>query len=325
LRDLLFTSALLWDSEAVEPDSRSQLGAHFPAFPSPRCAVFSLSWRRLPALRTHPFFDERRNCAGLPQSNSRRPENPADCFLGDRPDAVTALASLKVCRPEALGFSAGHCRSSRVYLGAQILSRRPLAQFSLIHFVTTMSTSPRILAFSGSARRESLNKKFLAFAVDAVREAGGEVTLIELSAYPLPLYNGDLEDSDGMPAQAMRLIELIGRHDGLLIASPEYNSMFTPLLKNTIDWCTRGDDNPFSGKVAGIVSASPGAFGGIRSQQLVQQLLLKLGCHVIPLHTTLPHADKAFDADGKLLDVRAQKSARTLAIALVELLKKLGA
>lgn len=188
-----------------------------------------------------------------------------------------------------------------------------------------MSASPRILAFSGSARRESLNRKYLAFAVGAVREAGGEVTLLDLNAYPLPLYHGDLEDSDGLPAHAVKLIEMIGQHDGLLIASPEYNSMYTPLLKNTIDWCTRGDDNPFTGRAAGIVSASPGAFGGIRSQQLVQQLLLKLGCHVVPLHTTLPHADKAFDANGNLLDVRAQKSARTLAVALVDLAKKLRA
>lgn len=191
------------------------------------------------------------------------------------------------------------------------------------HFGERMPVSPRLLAFSGSARRDSLNKKFLAFAVQAAREAGAEVTLIDLTAYPLPLYNGDLEDSEGLPAVAAQLIGLITQHDGLLIASPEYNSMFTPLLKNTIDWCTRGDDNPFPGKVVAILSASPGAFGGIRSQQLVQQLLVKLGCHVVPLPTTLSHADKAFDDQGQLVDARAQKSARALAVALVELAKKL--
>lgn len=186
-----------------------------------------------------------------------------------------------------------------------------------------MANSPRLLAFSGSARRESLNRKFLAFAVQAARESDAEVTLLDLNEYPLPLYHGDLEDAEGLPANAAKLIALIQQHDGLLIASPEYNSMFTPLLKNTIDWCTRGDDDPFPGKAAGILSASPGVFGGIRSQQLVQQLLLKLGCHVVPLHTTLPHADKAFDAAGQLTDARAQKGARTLVAALIDLAKRL--
>lgn len=188
-----------------------------------------------------------------------------------------------------------------------------------------MTTAPRILAFSGSARRESLNKKFLAVAVDAVRGAGGEVTLIDLNDYVLPLYHGDLEEAEGLPANAATLIGLIASHHALLIASPEYNSMLTPLLKNTLDWCTRGDVNPFPGKVAAVVSASPGAFGGVRSLKLAQQLLLHLGCHVVPGNTALPHADKAFDADGTLTDARAQKSVRTLAGALVETTRKLDA
>ncbi|HEY9249341.1 MAG TPA: NAD(P)H-dependent oxidoreductase [Rariglobus sp.] len=188
-----------------------------------------------------------------------------------------------------------------------------------------MSTPTRILAFSGSARRESLNKKLLASAVAAVREAGGEVTLIDLNDHVLPLYHGDLEETDGLPANAVALIELIKSHSALLIASPEYNSMITPLLKNTLDWCTRGEDDPFPGKVAAVVSASPGAFGGARSQKLAQQLLLHLGCHVVPAQMILPHADKAFDAGGALTDVRAQKSVRALAAALLETARKLGA
>jgi chromate reductase, NAD(P)H dehydrogenase (quinone) len=188
-----------------------------------------------------------------------------------------------------------------------------------------MPLALRILAFSGSARRDSLNKKWLAVVVRATREAGGEVTLIDLNDFPLPLYNGDLEDSAGLPANAVKLIELITQHDALLIASPEYNSMFTPLLKNTIDWCTRGDENPFEGKIAAVVSASPGAFGGIRSLQLTQQLLLKLGCHVVPRQTTLSHADKAFDVNGQLTDARALKSAKDVATALVEMMRRLRA
>ncbi|HTO02563.1 MAG TPA: NAD(P)H-dependent oxidoreductase [Opitutus sp.] len=188
-----------------------------------------------------------------------------------------------------------------------------------------MPTPPRILAFSGSARRDSLNRKFLAIAVDATREAGGEVTLIDLNDYVLPLYHGDLEDAEGLPPNATKLIAMILQYEGLLIASPEYNSMITPLLKNTIDWCTRGDDNPFVGKTAAILSASPGALGGVRSLQLAQQLLLKLGCHVVPLQTFLPHANKAFDDHGQLLEARSLKQVRTLATSLVDITRRLTA
>ena len=158
-----------------------------------------------------------------------------------------------------------------------------------------VNQTPRILAFAGSARRESLNRKLLAAVVSAVRAAGGEVTLIDLNDYPLPLYHGDLEDQDGMPANAQRLVALIAQHPALLIASPEYNSLITPLLKNTIDWCTRAEPNPFAGRVAAVVSASPGIFGGVRSAQVARQLLLHLGCHVVPAQCTLPRASEAFD------------------------------
>jgi chromate reductase len=186
-----------------------------------------------------------------------------------------------------------------------------------------MPTVARILAFSGSARKDSLNKKLLANVVSAVRAAGGDVTLVDLTDFALPLFNGDLEDAEGLPANAQKLIALINDHAGLLIASPEYNSMFTPLLKNTIDWCTRGDDNPFIEKVAAVVSASPGALGGVRSMILVRALLTHLGCHVIPAQCILPQADKAFDASGKLTVARVQDAANKVGASLVETVRKL--
>ncbi len=187
-----------------------------------------------------------------------------------------------------------------------------------------MPATPRILAFSGSARLGSLNRKFLSVGVRAVREAGGEVTLIDLNDYVLPLYHGDLEEAAGLPANAAKLIGLIAGHSALLIASPEYNSMITPLLKNTLDWCTRGDTDPFGGKVAAVISASPGALGGIRSLQLAQQLLLKLGCHIVPGQVMLPHADKAFDANGELVEPRSLKAVQALAVALVRTATRLA-
>jgi len=188
-----------------------------------------------------------------------------------------------------------------------------------------MANPPRILAFSGSARRESLNRKFLAVAVQAVREAGGEVTLLDPADYVLPLYHGDLEESAGLPANAAKLVELIKGHHALLIASPEYNSMVTPLLKNTLDWCSVADENPFPGKVAAVVSASPGALGGVRSLVMAQQLLLKLGCHVVPGQTILPNAGQAFDDTGALKDARSLKGVQTLAAALVGTVRRFSA
>lgn len=187
-----------------------------------------------------------------------------------------------------------------------------------------MPTTPRILAFAGSARRESLNRKLLAEAVAATRAAGGDVTLLDLDEYALPLYHGDEEDARGLPPAAVKLIDLVNRHAGLLIASPEYNSFMTPLLKNTIDWISRADDNPFTGKVAAVVSASPGALGGARSMMHVRHLLLHLGCHVVPAQCLLPHAGKAFDASGRLLDERTRQSVEALAKQLVHLTTRLG-
>ncbi len=187
-----------------------------------------------------------------------------------------------------------------------------------------MPTKPRILAFAGSARRDSLNRKLLAVVVEATRAVGGDVTLLDLNEFPLPLYHGDLEDKEGLPANALKLIEQILKHDALLIASPEYNSQITPLLKNTIDWCTRADENPLRGKVAAVVSASPGMFGGIRSMTMARQLLTHLGCYVVPAQCVLPHADEAFDPNGRLQDTRAQKAAVAVANELVRVTAKLA-
>ena len=182
-----------------------------------------------------------------------------------------------------------------------------------------MPNPPRILAFAGSARRESLNKKLLANVVEATRAAGATVTLLDLNDLPMPLYHGDLEDEQGMPENAKKFVEMILAHDGLLISSPEYNSMITPLLKNTIDWATRGDDNPLVGKVAAVVSASPGNFGAIRSMTMVRSLLTHLGCVVVPAQCVLPRAHEAFDDKGQLKDERTRKNAQNVAAELVRI------
>jgi len=179
-----------------------------------------------------------------------------------------------------------------------------------------MSTPVRVLAFCGSARRASLNRKFLGFAVEAAREAGCEVTVADLGELAMPLYNGDLEDAEGIPPAAKTLADLVASHHGLLVASPEYNAKPTPLLMNAIDWCSRVEPVPFVGKVAAVISASPGPLGGVRSLALTQQLLLKLGCLVVPGQCYLAGAAKAFDAEGRLTQEHAQRSARALVAKL---------
>ena len=165
---------------------------------------------------------------------------------------------------------------------------------------------PKILAFSGSIRRDSWNRKLIRCAVDATRAAGGDVTLIDLADYPLPLYNGDLEDKEGLPDNALRLKALFKEHDALLISSPEYNSSIPPLLKNTIDWVSRewqGESGlvPYQNKVAAIMAASPGSLGGMRMLPHLRQILNALGVLVLPGQFALSHADAAFDEENGAL------------------------
>ena len=176
---------------------------------------------------------------------------------------------------------------------------------------------PKILAFSGSIRRDSWNRKLIRSAVDATRAAGGDVTLIDLADYPLPLMDEDLEAREGLPANAQRLKALFKEHDALLIASPEYNSSIPPLLKNTIDWVSRewqGESGlvPYQNKVAAILAATPGTFGGMRMLPHLRQVLNTLGVLVLPGQLSLAHADAAFDADSGALKSPARLHALVL-------------
>ena len=190
----------------------------------------------------------------------------------------------------------------------------------------------RILVFAGSARRDSLNKKLARAAAQFAREAGAEATFIDLDDYPIPLYHGDLEAASGMPENARRLREIFLAHDALIIASPENNSSVSSLLKNTIDWLSRdvedgkGDSSglaPWRGKVAGLMAASPGGFGGIRALPHLRQILATLGVTVLGAQVAVPRAHEAFAADGSLADERVAKSLRSLAEAVAQAAQRL--
>jgi NAD(P)H-dependent FMN reductase len=190
----------------------------------------------------------------------------------------------------------------------------------------------RVLVFSGSARRESLNKKLARVAAEAARAAGAEVTLADLDDYPFPVYHGDLEAAEGMPANARKLREIFLAHGALLIASPENNTSVSSLLKNVLDWLSRGIGDgkgansglaPFRGKVAGIMTATPGPYGGVRGLPHLRQILSNLGVTVLPSQVQLARADHAFDPSGKLLDEKALQAVQALAQALANTVDKL--
>ena len=191
-----------------------------------------------------------------------------------------------------------------------------------------MNDSPRILALAGSARRESLNKQLALAAARVVEESGLPCTWLDLADYPLPIYDGDLEEAEGLPPNVIRLKQLFSEHAGLLIASPEYNSSISPLLKNLIDWVSRSeagapDISPYHNKVAALVSASPGSLGGLRGLVSVRSILGNIGVTVIPEQYALRQAHMAFDADGKLAKESDRGHLRGVTDSLVRVVSRL--
>lgn len=192
-----------------------------------------------------------------------------------------------------------------------------------------MPASPKILAFAGSARKASYNKKLIRVAADAARAAGGEVTLIDLADYPLPIFDEDLESAQGLPANARKLKDLFLAHQGLLLSCPEYNSSITPLLKNAIDWVSRpvAGESPlqcFDGKVAALLAASPGALGGLRGLVTVRSILGNIKVLVLPDQFALSKANEAFNDDGSLKDGKQMEIVGGIAKRLVESVRKMA-
>ena len=175
---------------------------------------------------------------------------------------------------------------------------------------------PHLLAFSGSLRQASFNQQLVTLAAKQAEALGASVKLVSLNDYNLPLFNEDIE-KDGLPQGAQQLKADMIAADGYLIASPEYNAFFTPALKNAIDWASRPNgDEPrlacFAGKVAGLLSASPGALGGLRGIPRLHVLLQGIGTLVVPqtasigsIHEVLPKAGEVPSADllGKVTPV----------------------
>jgi chromate reductase, NAD(P)H dehydrogenase (quinone) len=185
----------------------------------------------------------------------------------------------------------------------------------------------RLMVLAGSSRPGSYNGQLAQLAGGLARQAGAEVTLFDLGALALPVYDAQIEAA-AMPAAALQFRDAVMHHDAVLVCSPEYNGFPTPLLINSFDWLSRvtaGNDAPsglaaLAGKTAGVLSASPGPLGGLRSLSFTRQFLHNvLGMLVVPEQFALAQAAQAFDADGRLRDEKQLKSVQRVVRAVLRI------
>lgn len=189
---------------------------------------------------------------------------------------------------------------------------------------------PKILAFAGSLRRDSWNKKLIKIAVKGAEDAGAKVTLIDLKDYPLPIYDGDIEDASGIPEHGKKLKSLMKEHDGFLISLPEYNSSMSAVFKNVIDWTSRPEPGEkdlicFIDKAVVLMSASPGQLGGMRCLVHARAMFSNIYSIVLPNQKSISKADGAFLENGSLKDEKQQQDILNLGKRLSEFLKKVKA
>ncbi len=191
-----------------------------------------------------------------------------------------------------------------------------------------MSDKPKILCFAGSLRKDSLNKKLARLCRELAQEAGAEATFIDLKDFDLPIYDGDYEQANGLPEDAKKLKKILKEHQGLLIASPEYNSAISGALKNAIDWTSRPESGEkslecFTGKVAGLLAASPGQLGGLRGLVSVRIILGNIGVIVLPDQIAISQANEAFESDGSLKDSKKQETVKRIVTRVIEVTRAL--
>jgi chromate reductase len=185
---------------------------------------------------------------------------------------------------------------------------------------------PKILVFSGSLRTGSYNTRLAALAAKELALQGAEVTRISLIDYSMPIYDADGEANAGPPANAVKLKQQFMAHDGIFIASPEYNASITPLLKNSLDWVSRvreGREAPlaaYRNRVFAIGGASDKQYGAMRSLMTLRQILeLGTGALVIPEQIAVSRASKAYDEDDNFADPALAARLKSVASRLIEM------
>ena len=187
---------------------------------------------------------------------------------------------------------------------------------------------PKILVFAGSIRTGALSAKLAAAAAKRLALADAEVTQVSLADYPLPLYNGDLEDEKGVPENATKIARLIVAHQGIFVSTPEYNHSLPPLLTNLLAWISRIQHTgtmPYRHRVYAMGGSSNTRSGGARAiGDLRRVLAIALGGIVIPSRVEVPMAQHAFDEAGELIDEQSAKALHATCTQLVEFARRLA-
>ena len=192
-----------------------------------------------------------------------------------------------------------------------------------------MKEKLKIVACAGSLRAQSFNKRVVQAAAQGAESAGAEVTFIDLLDYPMPIYNQDDQDKNGFDESALKFQALLAEADGLLLASPEYNGSLSAALKNAIDWASRPSpqykaSDVFGGKVAAIMTASPGSFGGLRALAHLRGVLTSCGLIVLPQEISVTFASEKIDsATLAFKDEKTKALLENLGVTLVQTLKKI--
>lgn len=165
----------------------------------------------------------------------------------------------------------------------------------------------RFLVLTGSLRSQSLNHKLAVLAAKAVQERGGTVEHNSLADFEAPHYDQDVEAESGIPAGVQHFARMLRGADALIVSSPEYNASLPGVVKNLIDWTSRIRPQPFNGKQAFLMSASPSMVGGNRGLWSLRIPLEHLGMRVYPDMFSLAQAHEAFGEDGALKNAVLQK------------------
>mgnify|MGYP006109216621 FL=1 len=189
-------------------------------------------------------------------------------------------------------------------------------------------SSPKVLAFAGSTRKESVNKRLARIALQAAKKAGAETTFVDLQDFNIPLYCDDLVATEGIPEGVLQFKQLLNSHNGFFIASPEYNGSLTGVLKNAIDWATIKADGEermscWNGKIAGLVSASPGGLGGIRGLHHLRTILAGIGTFVLPNHLAVGNSTENLQNEKQITDEKLQLQLESLTHEMVRVIRAL--
>lgn len=189
--------------------------------------------------------------------------------------------------------------------------------------------SPAILVVAGSTRTQALSKQLARAVCGSIEQLGAAPTFVDLRDYPMPLYDGDLEAAEGLPEAAVRLRQLVQQHQAFVFVTPEYNASLPAVLKNALDWLSRPyakepGVSPLRQRVAALLSSSPGALGGQRALVHLRAVLMNLGMLVLTEQFALGNADRAFAADGGLVDGKQVETIRGILRRLVHVASRLA-